>query len=326
MIGSPVRQIVISNVSALLVMAGVVLSVVGTVFLAEAVHAAEITRDGSEQHPLQVMLIPADTGADTTLSDFKPVFNAIQENFGLHFELRVGTSYAAVVEGLVAKRVDIAFVGPVTFHQAHRRNAAELLAVAVKHNSSSYRSAIVARRGDESKKLIDLRGKTLALGDINSTSSFRFPLAMLLEAGVDPVLGLKRVVITGSHSNALAALREGHVDAAGCSLDAFEKAINTGSIDAKEFQVIAVSPPIPNPPLVMNPCLTDSVKKQLQEAFEKVHQSPGIRREMIRGYGGDQYERYDINYPQKDFDDAIAQLAPVTPELIGSIIERAASR
>ncbi|MEW4564779.1 phosphate/phosphite/phosphonate ABC transporter substrate-binding protein [Bremerella sp. JC770] len=326
MIGLPVRLISIPGMTWFVATAMVALAIAGMFFPVETIQAGEIARDGSRQHPLQVMLIPADTGADTTLSDFRPVFNAIQENFGLHFELRVGTSYAAVVEGLVAERVDVAFVGPVTFHQARRKNSAEILAVAVKRNSSSYRSAIIARREEESKKLSDLRGKTLALGDINSTSSFRFPLAMLLEAGIDPLLDLKHVVITGSHSNALAALREGHVDAAGCSLDAFEKAINTGSIDVKEFQVIAVSPPIPNPPLVMNPSLPVSVKQQLREAFRKVHQVRSIRPEMIRGYGGDQYERYDIDFPQKDFDEAIAQLAPVTPELIGSIIERAASR
>ncbi|MHC2068184.1 phosphate/phosphite/phosphonate ABC transporter substrate-binding protein [Bremerella sp. T1] len=318
MIGKPVRQFAMHFFPVLLGIVGFCTTT--------SVYAEEIQRDGSEQKPLQVMLIPADTGADTTLSDFRPVFNAIKENFGLHCELRVGTSYAAVVEGLAAKRVDIAFVGPVTFDQARRRSAAELLAVAVKRNSNSYRSAIVARRGENDRGLTDLRGKTIALGDINSTSSFRFPIAMLLNAAVDPVLGLKRVVITGSHSDALAALREGHVDAAGCSLDAYEKAINTGSINAKEFQVVAVSPPIPNPPLVMNCGLPGAVKEKLRDAFRKIHQSPGIRPEMIRGYGGDQYERYDIDFPQEDFDDAIAQLAPVTPQLIGAIIERAANR
>ncbi|HWL09410.1 MAG TPA: hypothetical protein VNQ76_13465, partial [Planctomicrobium sp.] len=40
----------------------------------------EMSRDGSKERPLRVMLIPADTGADTTLDDFKPVFKAIEAN------------------------------------------------------------------------------------------------------------------------------------------------------------------------------------------------------------------------------------------------------
>ncbi|PQO42822.1 phosphate/phosphite/phosphonate ABC transporter substrate-binding protein [Blastopirellula marina] len=283
-------------------------------------------RDGSATRPLQVLLIPADTGADTTLDDFKPVFSAIQENYGLHFELRVGTSYGAVVEGLVAKRADIAFVGPVGFHQARLRHAAELLAVAVKDNSSSYYAAILTRKDSGVELLNDLRGKRIALGDINSTSSFRFPVAMLQRIGIDPVVGLGQVVITGSHSNALAALREAQVDAAGCSLAAYEKAINSGAISRGELKVLAISPAIPNPPLVMHPDLSDSVKERLREAFREIHRAPGVRPEMIRGYGGDRYERFDVSFPQEDFDRAIEQLAPVTQKLIASIIEQAANR
>jgi len=293
---------------------------------AAQVYGEEVGRDGSEARPLRVMLIPADTGADTTLDDFKPVFNAIEKNFGLHFDLRVGTSYGAVVEGLVARRVDIAFVGPVSFQQARKRNAAELLAVAVKDNSSSYRSAVLVRKDADIRRLRDLRGKLVALGDINSTSSFRYPIAMLLKENVDPVSQLERIVITGSHSNALAALREGHVDAAGCSLAAYEKAINSGAIDSGNFKIIAVSPPIPNPPLAMHPDLADPVKKKLREAFRDIHQAAGVNPEMIRGYGGDRYDRFDVEFPQKEFDDAIDQLSPVTPRLISSIIERSADR
>ncbi|PQO26477.1 phosphate/phosphite/phosphonate ABC transporter substrate-binding protein [Blastopirellula marina] len=291
-----------------------------------AVAADENGRDGSVERPLRVMLIPADTGADTTLDDFKPVFNAIKEHFGLHFELRVGTSYGAVVEGLCANRVDVAFVGPVTYQQARKRGAAELLAVAVKENSSSYRAAVFARREAGFKQLADLRGKSLALGDINSTSSFRFPLAMLIKADVDPLNDLQGIVIAGSHSTAMALLREGHVEAAGCSVAAYQKGVSSQVIGSNELTILAVSPPIPNPPLVMHPNLPESVKRQLRQAFQTIHTVPGVDPDLIRGYGGYRYDRFDIDFPQEEFDKAIQQLTPVGQELISAIIERAADR
>ncbi|GAA4421071.1 phosphate/phosphite/phosphonate ABC transporter substrate-binding protein [Bremerella cremea] len=291
-----------------------------------AAAAEDSLRDGTAQRPLRVMLIPADTGADTTLDDFRPVFNAITRNEDLHFELRVGTSYGSVVEGLVAKRVDIAFLGPVTFLQAQKRGAAELLAVAVKEKSSSYRAAILTRAGSGIHKVEDLKQKRIALGDVNSTSSFRYPLAMIVRAGVDPVLGVSQISLTGSHSNALAALREGHVDAAGCSLHAYEKALNSHAIAPGELSVVAVSPAIPNPPLVMHPELEPTVKQRLLEAFRTIHESPDVRPEMIRGYGGDQYDRFDVDFPQKQFEEAINDLDPVNPRMIATIIERAADR
>ncbi|MBX2850690.1 MAG: phosphate/phosphite/phosphonate ABC transporter substrate-binding protein [Phycisphaeraceae bacterium] len=273
---------------------------------------------------LQVMLIPADTGADTTLDDFRPVFNAISEHHGLQFDLKVGTSYAAVVEGMANEQIDIAFLGPVTLYQAQQRDAAELLAVAVKKGESSYHSIILTRADSGIKDAKGLAGKSIALGDANSTSSFQYPVAMILKAGLDPVKDLERIVITGSHSNAIAALKEGHVDAAGCSLNAFEKAVKAGIVDNDAFKAAVVSPGIPNPPLAMHPKLPEGVKATLREAFGTIHEAEGVTPEMIRGYGGAQYDRYDTEFPQSRFDEAMVQLAPVTKELVGEIVESVA--
>src|SRR5882724_2047454 len=62
---------------------------------------AKWARDGSAEKPLMVMLIPADGGTeDGTKSDFLPLFNAVTKTQGLHFDVRVGQSYSAVVEGM----------------------------------------------------------------------------------------------------------------------------------------------------------------------------------------------------------------------------------
>lgn len=280
------------------------------------------TRD--EKPVLRVMLIPADTGADTTLDDFRPVFNAITDHHGIEFDLMVGTSYAAVVEGMANEQIDVAFFGPVTLYQAQQRNAAELLAVAVKKGESSYYSVILAKADSGIEKPEDLAGRSIALGDVNSTSSFRYPVAMLLEAGIDPVADLEQFVITGSHSNAIAALKEGHVDSAGCSLNAFEKAVKAGAIDKDEFKIVVVSPGIPNPPLAMHPSLDPQIKQTLRKAFGTIHEAEGVTPAMIRGYGGNQYDRYDVDFPQERFDEAMAALAPVNEELVSAIVESVA--
>lgn len=270
------------------------------------------------------MLIPADTGADTTLDDFKPVFGAISRQHGIEFDLKVATSYAAVIEGMANQQVDIAFLGPVALYEAQQRNAAELLAVAVKDGKSSYYSVILARKDSGIKQAEDLKGKSIALGDVHSASSFRYPVAMILKAGLDPIADLDRVAITGSHSNAIAAVKEGHVDAAGCSLNAYEKAVKAGVIEAEEFQAVVVSPAIPNPPLAMHPGLPDDLKQKLRTAFGTIHDAEGISPAMIRGYGGQQYDRYDVDFPQSRFNEAMAYLAPVTEELVNEIVENVA--
>ena len=164
--------------------------------------------DGSAQRPLRVALIPADGGTEEgTRADFEPVFSAITRQYGIHFEIRVAQAYNAVVEGMANGKVDVAFFGPVTYHQARQRGAAELLAVGVNDGESVYYSGIFINKDSGLTEVADLAGHSVAFGDVNSTSSFNFPVAMLIEAGVDPVQQLKAIYLTGSHANALAAAR-----------------------------------------------------------------------------------------------------------------------
>jgi phosphonate transport system substrate-binding protein len=289
--------------------------------------AAQALPDGSKARPLRVLLVPADGGTeDGTKADYVPVFNAVTRLTDLHFDIRVGQSYGAVVEGMANHLADVAFFGPVSFLQARERGGAELLAVAVEKGSSVYYSGLFVRAGAPFARVADLRGRRVAFGDVNSTSSFAFPVAMLLDAGLDPARDLAGVAITGSHANSLKALREGHVDAAAASFDSYEKAVRQGALRADEIRVLAKSEPIPYPPLAMHPKLPAAIRTKLRQAFNAVHTAPGISKDMIRGYGGARVDRYNADYPEAEFVAAGLKLARVTDELKGRMLRKAAER
>lgn len=282
--------------------------------------------DGTADRPLRVLLIPSDGGTEAgTKADFEPIFGAIHRAYGLHFTLRVGQSYGAVVEAMVNDKVDIAFFGPVTFHQAKQKGVAELLAVAVTKGQSSYYSGIFVRKDSGMKKITDLKGKAVAFGDVNSTSSFNYPVAMILAGGLDPVKDLSKIYLTGSHANALSALAAGKADAACAAFDSFEKAVGNKQINPEEFIVLAKSEPIPYPPLAMHKKLDPALKKKLREAFNKIHEQKDVKPDMIRGYGGKKVDRYDADYSESEFDKAIAKLVNVTDELVAEILKKASS-
>lgn len=277
--------------------------------------------------PLQVLLIPADGGTESgTLADFRPIFEAVGKTAGLEFDLKVAQSYGAVVEALCNGTADIAFVGPVTYLQANERGCAELLAVAVKDGQSEYFAGVFARKDSPISTLADLRGKSVAFGDVNSTSSFIFPIAMLMEAGLDPVKDLGPLRLTGSHASSLAALIEGQVDAAALSFESFEKAVREGVPGAESVRVVARSEPIPYPPLVTNSRLPEDLRRTLRQAFETVAEAPGIRPEMIRGYGGEQVDGYDADFPPQRFDSAARKMALLSDELKGEILKKSSER
>jgi phosphonate transport system substrate-binding protein len=313
------------------------LSLVGLVFLAlvackekadpagasKATATSTWPRDGSAGKPLAVMLIPADGGTEGgTKADFLPLFDAITKTEGLHFDVRVGQSYGAVVEGMANGQVDVGWFGPVSYLDARKRAGAELLAVAVENGSSTYYSGIFVRSDSPMHGLADLKGKTLAVGDPSSGSSFAFPLAMLLEAGVDPVRDLGKIVMTGSHVNSLAAAAEGHADACAASFNSFEKAVSDKNIPADRLRPLAKSDPLPNPPLAMHPGLDPEVKRKLREGFAGVHKAPGITPDQVRGYGGRRVDRYDSAYPETEFLKVAARLEKVEA-IKGDVLKKA---
>ena len=279
---------------------------------------------GTRKRPLRVVLVPADGGTEEgTKADFEPIFKAVSASSGLHFLIQVGQSYSAVVEAMVGGRVDIAFFGPVTYHQARTRGAAELLAVAETDGSSVYYAGIFCRKESGWTDIRDLQGRSVAFGDINSTSSFHYPVAMLLEADIDPARDLTSVYITGSHTNSLQALVAGRVDVACAALESYAKAIRSGKIGPDEIQLVVKSDPIPYPPLAMAPRLPSRIKVQLKDAFHRVHQQPGLDPQWIRGYGGLRVDRYNAFYPQEHYDRSLQRLSLVTRQVKESILRKA---
>lgn len=289
--------------------------------------AAQTVADGSREHPLRVLLIPADGGTESgTKADYAPVFNAVSRATGLNFDLKVGQSYGAVVEGMCNQLADIAFFGPVSYVQAHKRGCAQLLAVGVEKGASVYYAGMFAKADAPIATIADVKGRRVAFGDVNSASSFTFQVAMLLDAGIDPARDLAAIRMTGSHASSLAALVQGQVDVASLSFDSYEKAVKQGAVDPKTIKVVARSMAIPYPPLALNARLPEAMKARLKEAFQTVNKAPGVTPEMIRGYGGARIDGYDTRFSEDEFNVAAEKLGLLTDDLKGRILAKAAER
>lgn len=288
---------------------------------------AQASADGSKAQPLRVLLIPADGGTESgTRADYEPVFNAVSRTTGLHFDLKVGQSYGAVVEGMCNQLADIAFFGPVSYVQAHQRGCAQLLAVGVQKGESIYYAGMFANKDAPIDTLSDLKGKRAAFGDVNSASSFTFQIASMLDAGMSPARDLAELQMTGSHASSLAALVQGQVDAAALSFDSFDKAVRGGAVDPSTVKVVFKSEPIPYPPLAMSSKLPEALKTRLKQAFATVHEAPGITPEMIRGYGGAKLDRYDTEFSEEQFAGPASKMSLLTDEIKGEILQKAAQR
>jgi phosphonate transport system substrate-binding protein len=276
---------------------------------------------------LRVLLIPADGGTESgTIADYRPLFAALTRSTGIAFDLKVAQSYGAVVQAMCSNAADIAFVGPVTYLQASQRHCAELLGVAVKSGTSVYHAGFFIRRDAPMATLADLKGRRVAFGDINSASSFVYPIAMLMAVGIDPARDLGAIRMAGSHASSLSALIEGHVDAAAVSFESYDKALRAGMPGARDLRVLARSGDIPNPPLIMNTALPAPTKARLRQALDTIAAQPGVAPGSIRGYGGGVVDDYDTHFSASAFAGPAAKMAMVDDAAKGAILQKAAAR
>lgn len=282
---------------------------------------------GTSARPLTVMILPVDGGTqDATLADYQPTLDAISRATGVQFSVRVGQSYSAVVEALATGLIDMAQLGVTSYQQAKSRGSVRFLATQIIEGSGVYYGALFVGASSGIRDVSALRGRTVAFGDPGSASSFAYPVAMLLQAGIEPSRDLGRVILAGSHANALRALAEGRVDAAAASLISYQRAVDHGLVSASAVRPLARSVPIPNPLFVVRAGLPPQLFEALREGFATVHTTRGADARALRGYGGQIVTRWDVDVPPSVLDDAARALHAVTPAVVSGIVSKASHR
>lgn len=172
---------------------------------------------------LRVGLIP-NQSPDKVKAQYEPFRAYLSKQLGMPVDLFVATDYAGVVEALLNKRLDVAYLGGLTYVQAHARGPVHPMVTEVDRitHTPFYTSAIITKAGRSIQSPGDLRGKRFAFGDIGSTSGSLYPRIMLERAGYkfsdDPKqapTGLKEILYTGGHDATALAVQNGTVDAGG---------------------------------------------------------------------------------------------------------------
>jgi phosphonate transport system substrate-binding protein len=230
---------------------------------------------------LTFAIVPAEN-ASGVMDRFGPFMEYLTKAIGTKVTLRVANDYAAVIEGQKAGNVEIGYYGPASFAKA-RIIGVKTDAFAIEVNSDGskgYYSVFYVRADSPYKTVEDLKGKNLGLVDPNSTSGYNMPLFKLNKLGINPDNFFSKVVITGSHENAVLALAQGTVDVAANWWNADDdsnltRMLNKGMVRDKsgktltkaDFRIILKSDLIINSPLAMLENLPPDLKATIKQAF-----------------------------------------------------------
>ncbi|KMO12420.1 phosphonate ABC transporter substrate-binding protein [Methylobacterium platani] len=241
-----------------------------------------LAQDWKAKYPeLTLGVIPAEN-ASGTVDRWTPLTAYLTKQLGVPVKLRVANDYAAVIEGQRAGNIQIAFYGPASFARAVITGVKIEPVVNQKHETgvSGYYSVIYVRADSPYKSIEDLKGKSLALVDPNSTSGNQAPRFFLHKAGHDVDKFFGKTFYAGSHENAVLALAQGTADAAANFWNSdtdsnltrmlakgMVKNADGTPMKQSDFRVVFKSEFLPEGPFAVLASLPDDLKQTIRQAF-----------------------------------------------------------
>ena len=199
---------------------------------------------GALAHAQQVFRITAipDESPTELARKAEPLMKYLESKLGMPVVFTPVTDYAASVEALINKKVDLAWFGGFTFVQAHVRSGGKVVPVAQREEDERFRSVFIT--GDPAiQTLADLKGKDVSFGSQSSTSGHLMPRSFLLQAGVDPDKDFRRVAYSGAHDATIAAVASGKVQAGALNISVWEKFVADKKVDTAKVRAFYTTPP-----------------------------------------------------------------------------------
>jgi phosphonate transport system substrate-binding protein len=233
---------------------------------------------------LTLGLIPTESSSHIT-ERYEGLSRHLQAKLGIPVELKTATDYNGVITAMQFKHVDLAYFGPKSYVEAAQRANAEAFCLEVlEDGTQGYHGIIIAKKGSGLRTMADLKGKTWAFTDPNSTSGTLVPTVYFVkELNLVPEKYFAKVSYSGSHEASILAVKGGKVDAA--STNDLDLDRGAGKLWQKEdFEVIWTSKLIPGSPMAWRKDLPASLKAALRDAFLGYADPEGLKQLKLKGY------------------------------------------
>ena len=221
------------------------------------------------QAVLRVSAIPDE--APTELQrKFAPLGEYLEKEIGMKVEFTPVTDYAAVVESLATKKLDMAWLGGFTFVQTKLRTKGTAIPIVQRAEDEKFTSRFIVPIDSTAKGLADLKGKTFAFGAPSSTSGHLMPRYFLMQAGISPDTDFKNVAFSGAHDATVAFVAGGKAEAGVLNASVWDKLVETKNPNALKVRVLSSTPPYYDYNWTVRGDLDPAIVTKLTNAFIKL--------------------------------------------------------
>ncbi|MEN9396385.1 MAG: hypothetical protein RLZ81_915 [Pseudomonadota bacterium] len=231
------------------------------------------------QQTLRVTAIPDESPTELARKA-APLVKYLEQKLGMKVEFTPVSDYAAAVEALANKQVELAWYGGFTFVQANIRSGGKALPLVQREEDEKFRSVFITS-DPAIKTLADLKGQNVSFGSASSTSGHLMPRSFLLQAGIDPDRDFKRVAFSGAHDATIAAVAAGKVQAGALNISVWDKFVADKKVDTTKVRVIYTTPPYYDYNWTVHADMPAALREKITAAFLALNPGDAQGKEVL---------------------------------------------
>ena len=198
---------------------------------------------------------------------FLPLTKYLESKTNKKIEFFPVTNYSSVVEALSQKKVDIAWLGGLTYIQAKIRSNGEVEPIIQRVKDSTFTSVFITHKDEKISKIEDLKNKSFSFGSPSSTSGHLMPRLFLEKNNINPEKYLKQIGYSGAHDATIFSVLSKKVSAGVLNSIVWKKFVRENPKKAKELIVFYTTPKYYDYNWTIRKDLSNEIKESLVNAF-----------------------------------------------------------
>ena len=234
---------------------------------------------GFAQNVLRVTAIPDESPTELARKA-APLMQYLESRLGMKVEYTPVTDYAAAVEALASRKVDLAWFGGFTYVQANLRSGGKAVPIVQREEDEKFRSVFITS-DPAIRQLADLKGKDVSFGSQSSTSGHLMPRSFLLQAGLNPEKDFRRVAYSGAHDATIAAVAAGKVQAGVLNISVWEKFVADKRVDPTKVIPFHTTPAYYDYNWTVHADMPAPLRERLTQAFLALSRDDPAGREIL---------------------------------------------
>ncbi len=181
------------------------------------------------------------------------VFQGFQPYFrrqGLELDWVLYSGYDALVDAFVAREIDIAWNGPLSYVKIRRRLKGACRNVAMRDVDMDFKTQFITRPDGDVSTVHDPRGRRFAFGNRDSIQAGVLAHYFLQESGIDPgrdlvaytFLDQRRTDATSDERDVIERVRSGEYDAGAVGNRTLDQMAESGELPEGDVRIFWSSP------------------------------------------------------------------------------------